>query len=223
MNAQFVFKRYLPLLLLLLAAPACLPRAASDESNLPISAAGHAPIYSVTAGRSMPVSVSFEDPGEIAEVRLYFKTMDAASFLFLEMAQAGRDTWKANLPPARNWTKGIDYLLLRTSRGGEARKSKPFRLLVMNDFDYPPQSGDVLVKTEDPAAGGENRDFAVPLKVTVSSQSLLTQAVEDPYPPIEVPGPGPRSPGGFFGGLGGVSFSLKIGGVGFRYGSFSGR
>ena len=168
------------------------------------------------------MSVSFEDPAELAEVRLYFKTMTAEHYLFLPMTETARGTFSATLPPARNWTKGIDYLLLRRSTGEDVRKSKPFRLLVMNDFSTPPAAGEVQVLTERVSAGEENKDFAVPLRIAVTPEPLLARAVEDPYPPIAMPDPGGGS-SGIFGGLGGVSFSLRIGGVSFRYRSFSGR
>ena len=189
----------------------------------PPSSPDHTPIYSVTAGRSVPVSVTFEEPAELAELRLYFKMMTAEEYLFLPMTEAGGGTYTANLPPARNWTKGIDYLLLRKSVTGEIRKSKPFRLLVMNDFDSPPPSaGEIQVQTENSSAKAGNNDFAVPLRVSVTVVPLLAGATEDPYPPISVPGPGGGS-SGIFDGLGSVSFSIKVGGVSFRYGSFSGR
>lgn len=199
-----------------------LPAGAVEAEQPPLSP-DHTPIYSITAGKSVPVSVTFENPGEVAEIRLYFKTMAAEYYLFLPMAETVGGIYTANLPPARNWTKGIDYLLLRKSVAGEIRKSKPFRLLVMNDFDSPPPSaGEIQVQTEDSSAGAENNDFAVPLRVSVTADPLLAMAAEDPYPPISVPGPAGGS-SGFFGGLGGVSFSIKIGGISFRYGSFSGR
>ena len=207
--------------LLLFCIVSSVSLAAAGEP--PPSSPDHTPIYSVTAGRSVPVSVTFEEPAELAELRLYFKMMTAKEYLFLPMTEVGRGTYTANLPPARNWTKGIDYLLLRKSVTGEIRKSKPFRLLVMNDFDSPPPpAGEIQVQTENSSAEAENHDFAVPLRASATVDPLLAGATEDPYPPISVPGPGGGS-SGFFGGLGGVSFSIKVGGVSFRYGSFSGR
>jgi hypothetical protein len=199
-----------------------LPAAADEEP--PAANLAHSPVYSATAGKSVPVRVSFADPGEIAEMRLYFKTMTAADYLFLPMTRAGGGTYTANLPPARNWTKGLDYLLLRKSIRGETRKTKPFRLLIQNDYNSaPPPSGEFTVQSEHSTARGENLDFAVPLRVAVTAELLLAEATEDPYPPITVPGPGGRHSGEMFDGLGGVSFSIKVGGIGFAYRSFSGR
>jgi len=199
-----------------------LPAGATEGEQPEHTPIEHTPIYSVTAGKSVPVNATFENPGEVAEIRLYFKTMAEDYYLFLPMAETVGGTYTAHLPPARNWTKGIDYLLLRKSLTGEIRKSKPFRLLVMNDFASPPPSaGEIQVQTEDPSAEAQNQDFAVPLRISVTVDPLFAGATEDPYPPISVPGPGGSS--GLFGGLGGVSFSIKVRGVSFRYGSFSGR
>ena len=221
MNPPFRPTSFLFQLVLLVSLAAALSAAAAAAE--PPSSPDHTPIYSVTAGKSVPVSVTFEEPAELAELRLYFRVMTAEEYLFLPMTETGGGTYTANLPPARNWTKGIDYLLLRKSTQGEARKSKPFRLLVMNDFDSPPPFADeTQVQTEDLTAHAENHDFAVPLRVTVTPDPLLARATEDPYPPISVPEPG-RGSSGVFGGLGGVYFSIKVGGVSFRYGSFSRR
>lgn len=199
-----------------------LPTEAAAEP--PAANLAHSPVYSATAGKSVPVRVSFADHGEIAEMRLYFKTMTAADYLFLPMTLIGEGTYTASLPPARNWTKGLDYLLLRKSIRGEIRKTKPFRLLIQNDYNTaPPPPGEFTVQSEMSGTRGENLDFAVPLRVAVTAEPLLAEAVEDPYPPITVPGPGGNSSGEMFGGLGGVSFSIKVGGIGFAYRSFSGR
>ncbi len=215
------------LFLVFFSVPWCAarPLAAADVELPPAANLDHSPVYSATAGRSVPISVTFADPAEIAEIRLYFKTMTAGDYLFLPMTLSGKGTYSATLPPARNWTKGIDYLLLRKSTRGEVRKTKPFRLLIQNDYtSAPPTPGEIPVQAEHSTARAENLDFLVPLRVGITSEPLLTEATEDPYPPISVPERGAgSSAGGIFGGLGGVSFSIKVGGIRFAYRSFSGR
>lgn len=215
------------LFLVFLSASWCaaLPSEAAEVDLPPAPNLDHSPVYSATAGASVPISVTFADPEEIAEIRLYFKTMTAGDYLFLPMALSGKGTYSATLPPARNWTKGIDYLLLRKSTRGEVRKTKPFRLLIQNDFtSAPPSPGAIQVQAEHSTTRADNLDFLVPLRVGMTTEPLLAEATEDPYPPITVPGPGAgNSAGGMFGGLGGVSFSIKVGGIRFSYRSFSGR
>lgn len=203
---------------------AARPSAAAGVELVPAPNLDHSPVYSATAGKSVPISVTFAAPEEIAEIRLYFKTMGAGDYFFLPMALSGKGTYTAALPPARNWTKGIDYLLLRKSTRGEVRKTKPFRLLIQNDYtSAPPSPGEIQVQAEHSTARAENFDFLVPLRVGMTTEPLLTEATEDPYPPITVPGPGAgNSAGGMFGGPGGISFSIKVGGIRFAYRSFSG-
>ncbi len=194
--------------------------------NPPLQASlQHGPVSSTLAGRSIPVSVGVGDPEEILEVRLYFKTMAAGDYLFLTMTGSSKGEFSAELPPARNDTKGIDYLLLFKNSRGEVRKTKPFRLLVLNDYTAPPPSPDEFeVFSESGTGEMENRDFATTLQLTVSPEPLLDYAAEDPYLPQT--DPDPRTKGSFLGGLtelGGFSFSLRIGGVGFFYRGFSGR
>jgi hypothetical protein len=223
MNLHFrLLSLLFPILLPVLFYPV-LPAEATQGDPAPQASLDHTPVYSVTAGKSVPVSVTFADPKEIAEMRLYFKTMVADEYLFVPMTVSGKATYTASIPPARNWTKGVDYLLLRKNTRGEVRKTKPFRLLIQNDFNSSPLSqGEIPVQTEHRVTQAENLDFAVALRVVMTTEPLLAEAAEDPYPPIAVPGPGSgRSSGGMFGGLGGVSFSIKAGGVRFNYRSFS--
>jgi len=184
----------------------------------------HGPVQSTPAGKSVPVSVSIADAEEVLEVRLYFKTMTATDYLFLPMTGSHKGIFIADLPPAKNDTRGIDYLLLLKTSRGETRKTKPFRLLVLNDYNTPPPSpSDLNVFTERGSPEEENRDFAIPLQLVPSPEPLLAYAVEDPYPPQAI-----TSAGGLtnaFSGmseLGGISFSIKIGGVGLFYRGFSG-
>jgi hypothetical protein len=185
----------------------------------------HGPVSSTPAGKSVPVSVTIADAEEIVAVRLYFKTMAAADYFFLPMTGSSKGIFTASLPPAKNDTRGIDYILLLKNSRGEVRKTKPFRLLVLNDYNVPPPvPGEFEVLTEHTAAEGESRDFAVPLQLTTSPEPLLAYAVEDPYPPQVTPGSdGNRDVFAGLNAFAGVSFSIKIGGVGFFYRGFSGR
>jgi hypothetical protein len=207
-------------------APAPPPTMASTgDPSSPEAAVSlqHGPVSSAPAGKSVPVSVTIADAEEIFEVRLYFKTMAAASYFFLPMTGSRKGIFTVSLPPARNDTKGIDYLLLFKNSHGETRKTKPFRLLVLNDYHAPPPAvGEFEVLTEQDTFEEENREFAVPLKVVTTPEPLLVYAVEDPYPPQVTPGQeGRKKVFGGLSGLGGVSFSIKIGGVGFSYRGFS--
>ena len=191
---------------------------------LAIAPLQHGPVQSTPAGKSVPVSVTIADAEEVLEVRLYFKTMTATDYLFLPMTGSHKGIFIADLPPAKNDTRGIDYLLLLKNRRGETRKTKPFRLLVLNDYNAPPPSpSDLKVFTERGSPEEENRDFAIPIQLVPSPKPLLADAVEDPYPPQAI-----TSTGGLkkaFSGmseLGGISFSIKVGGVGLFYRGFSG-
>ena len=211
-------------LLTLLPIATAPPTMASAENAPPVTPAPlqHGPISSTPAGKSVPVSVTVADAEELFEVRLYFKTMAATDYLFLPKAGSRKGIFTASLPPAKNDTKGIDYLLLFKNSQGETHKTKPFRLLVLNDYNVPPPSpGEFEVLTEQDDLDGENRDFAVPLKLTTSPEPLLAYAVEDLYLPQATPEPGG---GNVFGGLSdlrGINFSIKIGGVAFFYRGFS--
>lgn len=179
------------------------------------------PVYSTLAGKTVPVSITLPADTDVTEVRLYFKTMAAADFFFIPMTSTDGRTFDAHLPPAKNDTKGLDYLVLLISGQGETRKTRPLRLLVLNDYLSPqPVYHGLKVQTERPGAATENSDFAVPLQVTSTTAPLLDQAMEDPYP--QRAAPAPHSPVGLS-GFGGISFSIKIGGAGFFYRSMSGQ
>lgn len=201
--------------------------AETSEGGNPASFAPSTPqqglIHSTPAGKSIPVSITVDDTDEIVEVRLYFKTMAAKNYLFISMTSPTKGTFAGNLPPAKNDTRGIDYILLFKNNRGESRKTKPFRLLVLNDYSIPRLSeGDFQAQTEQGTAEQTNRDFAVPLKLTPAAQPLLAEATEDPYPPLAAQGS--RLSKGFtsgLGDLGGVSFSIYVGGAGFFYRGFS--
>lgn len=183
----------------------------------------HGPIHSTPAGKSVPVSLTIGDTNEIVEVRLYFKTMAAKSYIFIPMTSSNMGTFAADLPPAKNDTRGIDYLLLFKNNRGESRKTKPFRLLVLNDYSAPPLStANFQAQTEQGTTEQINREFAVTLKLTPAEQPLLAEAAEDPYPPLAAQGSGNSYDyTGGLGGLGGVSFSMHVGGVGIFYRGFS--
>lgn len=165
----------------------------------------------------MEVVVSV-DRRHISEVRLYFKPMTASSYVYLEMTPSGEDRFSAQLPPARNDAKGLDYLLLFHNERGESRKTKPFRLLIQNSYrTAPPKVEPVEVFWEPEGIPRLDTTFAVPFKFLASSEPLLAEAKEDAYPPINpetasVPHlPLLSAPGGFF-------FSIKVGEVALFYG-----
>ncbi|MFH0784529.1 MAG: hypothetical protein V2B20_21575 [Pseudomonadota bacterium] len=183
------------------------------------------PVLSTPARKSIPVSVAIADAGEILEVRLYFKTMASADYFFLPMAGSSKGIFTASLPPAKNDTKGIDYLLLFKNSRGEARKTRPFRLLVLNDYNAPPHAPDKFeALTEGPIADEVNHNFAVPLQLVTTPEPLLAYAVEEPNPQQLLPASQSGYDKDTFGGLsslGGISFSIQIGGVGLFYRGFS--
>ena len=216
---------FLCLLALLPVRAAAQPTMASTADSRPVTPAPlqHGPVISTPAGKSVPVSVSIADAEEIFEVRLYFKTMAATDYLFLPMTGSSKGIFSASLPPAKNDTRGIDYLLLFKNRRGEIRKTKPFRLLVLNDYNtLPPAPSELEILTERGIPAGENHEFAVPFMPLSTPEPLLACAAEYPYPLHITPLPdGDKNIFGGLSGLGGVSFSIKIGGVGFFYKGFS--
>ena len=221
-----VRRRILPCLLVFL--PVSLPLvadgwSAAEQPARPTATLRHGPVSSTSAGKSIPVSVSVSDALEISEVRLYFKTMAAEKYFFMPMTGSSQGEFTAKLPPAKNDTRGLDYLLLFKNSRGEVRKTRPFRLLVLNDYALPPPSPALFeVLTEEDAPAEENTDFAVPLKLCQTPEPLLAYAVEDPST-LQAVSATDSDNGAFrgFTGLSGVSFSLKIGGVGFFYKGFS--
>ena len=217
-NQQVLLVSFLSLLIFTVTLFLTLPTRVTGGEH-PATLLDRNPVYSASAGKSVAVNVTFASPQEITEIRLYFKTMATDHYFFLPMTESGKGNFVASLPPAKNWTKGMDYLLLLKNIQGETRKTKPFRLLIQNDYNSVPQSPNpIMVQTEHPTNQTENLDFAVPLRVIMTTEPLLEHAVEDPYPPVSVPGPGGgRGSSGMFDGLGGVSFSIKIGGVGLSF------
>lgn len=176
-----------------------------------------APVPAAPAGEAVEVLVSV-DRRQISAVRLYFKPMKATSYVYLEMAPSGEDRFTAQLPPARNDTKGLDYLLLFHNERGECRKTKPFRLLIQNSYrTAPPAVEPVEVFWEPEGIPRLDNVFAVPFKFLASSEPFLAVAKEDAYPPINPETASAAllapisAPGGFF-------FSIKIGGFGLFYG-----
>lgn len=187
----------------------------------------HGPVLSTSARKSVPVRVAIADADEIREVRLYFKTMASAEYFFLPMTNASRGVFSADLPPAKNDTRGIDYLLLFKNSRGEAHKTRPFRLLVLNDYHTPPPipSKFVALTERQILAGEENQSFAVPLQLVTTPDPLLASAMEESNPQQVVSGSRSDYGNDVFGGLnsfGSLSFSIHIGGVGLFYRGFSG-
>jgi len=164
------------------------------------------------------VIVTVDHP-HLSEVRLYFKPMTAHEYLYLEMTPTGDKSFSAQLPPAKEHTKGLDYLLLFLSEDGVSRKTKPFRLLIQKGGrrKAPTSQGPLAVHWEQGAAPAFDQAFSVPLEYLPSPQPLLAVAQENTYPPIvpessTVPALTP------FPGPGGFSFSIKVGGFGLFYG-----
>ena len=219
--------RQIILAYLLFFLPVALPLSpeygSAAESAPPEMTLRHGPVSSTSAGKSIPVSVTVSDPMEVFEVRLYFKTMAAEKYLFISMTGSSKGEFSAKLPPAKNDTRGLDYLLLFKNSRGEVRKTKPFRLLVLNDYNLPPPSPALFeVLTEQDSGMEENTDFAVPLKLSQTPEPLLAYAVEDPSTTQTASGTGSdKNILDGLGGLPGVSFSVKIGGFGFFYKGFS--
>ena len=206
-----------------LALPLFQENGWTAEAAQPEMTLRHGPVSSTSAGKSIPVSVTVSDPLEVFEVRLYFKTMAAEKYLFISMTGSSKGEFTAKLPPAKNDTRGLDYLLLFKNSRGEVRKTKPFRLLVLNDYTLPPPSPALFeVMTEQDIDAEENTDFGVPLKLCQTPEPLLAYAVEDPSATQTVTGTGSgKNILASVGGLPGVSFSVKIGGFGFFYKGFS--
>ncbi len=176
-----------------------------------------APVPAASAGEAVEVVVTV-DRREFSEVRLYFKPMTATSYVYLEMVPSGEDRFSAQLPPARNDVKGLDYLLLFDNQRGESRKTKPFRLLIQKSYRAtPPAVEPIEVFSESEVPPQLSTAFAVPLKLLASTKPLLAKAKEDAYPPIN-PETSPSSPLAPFSAPGGFFFSIKICGFGLFYG-----
>jgi hypothetical protein len=193
---------------------------ASCTSNQPPSTIREmrAPVPAAPAGEAVEVVVTVNHH-EISEVRLYFKPMKATSYIYLEMTPSGEDRFTAHLPPARYDAKGLDYLLLFHNGRGESRKTKPFRLLIQKNYRAVllPAGEPTGVYVESAAPPEFDTAFAVPLKILASPKPLLAEAEEDPYPSI-TPEKSTIPPLAPFSGLGGFSFSIKVGGFGLFYG-----
>ena len=176
------------------------------------------PIHSAAAGEAVTVTVTV-DQREVNEVRLYFKPMSADEYVYLKMAATGENSFSAQLPPARESVKGLDYLLLFLSEGGVSRRTKPFRLLILKSGQRvaPTPKEPVAVHWEGGAVPIFDQAFAVPLQYLPSPAPLLADAEENTYPTI-VPGSSTITSLTPFPGPGGFSFSLKVGGFGLFYG-----
>lgn len=158
------------------------------------------------------------DRSEISEVRLYFKPMQVTGYVYLEMVPSGEDRFTAHLPPARYDARGLDYLLLFVNKRDEARKTKPFRLLIQKSYRTILPAGEPIgVFAESAIPPQVDTAFAVPLTSLVSSKPLLDEAEEYPYP-IITPEKSTIPPLAPFSGLGGFSFSIKVGGFSLFYG-----
>ncbi len=195
------------LLLLLLFSAITAP---AEENGGPTFT--HQPVAVTKAGEAVPIKVTL--PTGLTEVRLYFKTLAGSRPFFVAMAETAAGEYQAALPPAKNRSKGLDYRILFQDSTGQVFQSKEYRLLVLDDSrQRHAGAAEIAVSAEQ---GGQEvvRDFAVPLRVTVTTEPLLAVAVPYDHPPITVPGPGGGGSGGGLIGLGGVSATIAVGGVG---------
>jgi len=187
----------------------------TSQTPLPLE---HAPVASATAGKKIPIHVRINDKDDVTMVRLYFKTMASSWYVFLNMKRDGKNNFTATLPPVKNDTKGIDYVIFFKNKNGSMIKSRAQRMLILNDYrSAPPPTEPLNVMTEYTRAPSELLDFAVPLQVSVIADQLLANAQLFTYPPITVPGPASRKSGSSLGTLSGIAISIGAGSVGIRY------
>ena len=204
---------------LLIVATGLLALSACTSGNEVSTADGQSlrpPVQAASAGEAILVTVTV-DGRAISEVRLYFKPLDAESYVYITMTPAEEGGFAAAIPPCKNGSRGLDYLLLFRDDEGKSRKTKPFRLLLLNNprgVKSSPEAIEVYGEAAiDPALPGA---FAAPLHFLPSPRPLLHEAEEEDYPAVlptstrTAPFPPWRGPGGF-------SFSIKVGGVGFFY------
>ena len=206
----------LPLLVaagLLLTLLACTPggeQTTADGQGL------RPPVHSATAGEAIPVSVAV-DGRVISEVRLYFKPLEAESYVYMTMSPAEEGGFAAAIPPCKNGSRGLDYLLLFRDDAGKSRKTKPFRLLLLNNpRGVKPSLETIEVYGEETVEPTLTGAFAAPLRILPSPRPLLREAEEEDYPTV-LPTTTRTSPFAPWRGPGGFSFSIKVGGVGFFY------
>lgn len=179
----------------------------------------HAPVFSAPAGEPITINAQFDGEGDISEVRLYFKTMAMDSYLYVVMERTGKSRYESELPPAKNGTKGVDYLILFTDNTGEAIRSKTYRILISDIYTSPrPGTAKLEVFSERPLSPQPLATFAAPLRVVATTSPLLASATPYKHPPIKVPGPAPGGTASSRKGLGGMSISISVGGVGISVG-----
>jgi hypothetical protein len=185
----------------------------------------HQPIRSGIAGKSTPLLVTIEDESGVDIVRLYFKTMFAQDYFFLPMVSLGKNRYSAALPPAKNDSQGLDYILLVKNHKGETVRSRVQRVLIMNNYDPPsPAIDEIEVQTENVPQPSYISSFSVPLHITPATEQLLAGATFFKYPPFTVPGPANgKDSAGILGEVGGVAASIVLGGFGVSYKSSYGR
>ena len=211
----------------MLVASWCLqPGFAAEDTAIQLSVhLDHTPVSSAVAGKNTEIRATVEAEGGIAELRLYFKTMVADQYVFLKMNKLKRNVYSTTLPPAKNDTRGIDYLIVVKKSTGEAVRSKSYRILIHNNYSYFPGKHRMMTTfSEDNSVETTVSDFALPLQVLPAAEKLLSLASFYPHAPIAVPGPARTTgAGGVLGTLGGVAASVTIGGVGIKYGSTTSR
>ena len=187
----------------------------TPKTPLPLE---HAPVASATAGKKIPIHVKISNKDDVIMVRLYFKTMVSSWYVFLNMKKDGKNNFTAILPPIKNDTKGIDYIIFFKNKKGSMIKSRTQRMLILNDYrSAPPPTEPFNVMTEYTRAPSELLDFAIPLQISVTADQLLANAQPFTYPPITVPGPASRKSGSSLGTLSGIAISIGVSSVGIHY------
>lgn len=180
----------------------------------------HKPVTAIPANRFAEVAVAARDEIGVAEVRFYFKTLKRKWYVFRIMENSGKNRYSAQLPSAKNDSQGIDYLFVIKNKKGEIFKTKPYRVLVQNDYSSitPSTKDEIAVYAEITSPPRLLDDFNLKLTVASAKERMLPSAKQYQHDPITVPGPGSRSSStGILGGLGGVAASITLGGVGISY------
>ena len=108
-------------------------RIACSEENLPDTSVvfDHSPAAVAQAGQWTPLTAKVLAASKIRNVRLYFKTMAGSWFVYVPMHQQ-KDTFSAQLPPARNSSRGIDYFMIISVEDGRILKTKDYKVPVQD-------------------------------------------------------------------------------------------
>lgn len=208
---------------LLILLTSTTPHASASESKVekqkqtPSLSYEHTPVSSTVAGKNTIISAHIRSKHGIAEARLYFKIMSANWYFFLPMEKTKKEIYSATLPPVKNDTKGIDYIVLVKDDKGNTTKSRPYRALVHNDYNYPPSERKQLNVYSELETSPVNVDgFTIAITANATPEPLLAGATLYKYPPIDIPGSKKKSKS-FLSGPGGVAAAITLGGFGISY------